>query len=85
MLSVACVEPQHSGSVRLVTSVCGSQDWEYPLLYSPYFLTLSFAPQQMPNSKNKTQRRLADLSKDHSGSYPIIHVQNPTPRIFRYP
>jgi hypothetical protein len=59
--------------------------WEYPLLYSPNFLTLSLAPQQMPNSKNRTQRRLAGLSKDHSGSYSAIHAQNPTPRIFVTP
>ena len=52
---------------------------EYPLLYSPYFLTLS---QQMPNSKNRTQRRLAYLSKDRSGSCSTIHAQNPTPRNF---
>jgi hypothetical protein len=64
MLSVSCVEPQHSGSVRLATSVCGFQAWEYPLLCTPSFLTLSLAPQQTPNSKNWAQRRLADLSKN---------------------
>ena len=85
MLSVSCVEPQHSGSVRLATSVCGFQAWEYPLLCSPSFLALSLAPQQTPNSKNRAQRRLADLSKDHSGSCPTIHAQNPTPRIFVTP
>jgi hypothetical protein len=38
MLSVACVEPQHSGSVRLATSVFGSQ-WRAGLGV-PSFLTL---------------------------------------------
>lgn len=50
VLSVACIEPQHSGSVRLATSsVSGSRDWELP--YSSSFLTLSLAPQQMLNKK----------------------------------
>jgi hypothetical protein len=85
MQSVACVEPQHSGSVRLATSVCGFQAREYPLLYSPSFLTLSLALRQTPNTENRAQRRLDDLSKDHSGSCPTIHAQNPIPRIFVTP
>ena len=43
MSSVSCIEPQHSGSLRLATSAgCGSRTWEHPSFsISPPFLALS--------------------------------------------